>query len=168
MCCPSVAAVRMMHVISCQFSCHMLHWLVHNNHLQIHIPQSTIFTVEGGKTWTGENHFSPFTQCPGCSLESLALSGQLTTGCPTILDPLCFLLFCQLLLYKNKEVGWVLKNSGNLLHDRHRNFENRFRNSWDNWGQSWQLSIEIYIFMLSCQHWSAISESTFKILVPIK
>ena len=26
-------------------------------------------------------------------------------GCPTILDPLCFLLFCQLLLYQNTKVG---------------------------------------------------------------
>ena len=37
---------------------------------------------------------------------------------------------------KNAKVGGVLKNLGNLLHDRHKNFENWFRNSWDNWWQS--------------------------------
>ena len=47
-----------------------------------------------------------------------------------------FLLFCWLLLILISKVGIVLENSGNLLHDRHKNFENRFRNGLDNWGQS--------------------------------
>ena len=106
---------------------------------------------------------------------------QLTIGCPTILDPLCFLLFCQLLLYQNTKVGWVLKNAGNLLHDRHQNFENRFRNSWDNWGQSWQPLFRNLHFAIQrgrkiismikvatlISIISAISKSIFKILVPI-
>ena len=53
-----------------------------------------------------------------------SLHKQAFTGCPTILGPLCFLLFCQLLLYQNTKVGWVLKNSENLQHDRHQNFKN--------------------------------------------
>ena len=47
-----------------------------------------------------------------------------------------FLLFCWLLLILISKVGIVLENSGNLLHDRHKNFENQFRNGLDNWGQS--------------------------------
>ena len=58
------------------------------------------------------------------------------TGCPVKLFPLCNLLFCRLLLIQIAKVWTFLKNSENLLHDRHKNFENRFRNSWDNWGQS--------------------------------
>ena len=59
-----------------------------------------------------------------------------------------FLLFCWLLLILISKVGIVLENSGNLLHDRHKNFENWFRNGLDNWGQSchpsfWYLQIVI-------------------------
>ena len=50
-----------------------------------------------------------------------------------------FLLFWRLLLILHAKVGVVLKNSENLQHDRHKNFENRFRNGRDNWGQSFQL-----------------------------
>ena len=52
-----------------------------------------------------------------------------STGCPVKLFLLCNLLFCRLLLIQIAKVGTFLKNSGNLLHDRHKNFENRFRNS---------------------------------------
>ena len=58
------------------------------------------------------------------------------TGCLTKLSALGYLLFSRLLLIQIAKVGTVIKNSGNLLHDRHKNFENRFRNSWDHWGQS--------------------------------
>ena len=51
------------------------------------------------------------------------------TGCPAKLFTLGYLLFCGLLLMQIAKVGTFLKNSGNLLHDRHKNFENRFRNS---------------------------------------
>ena len=61
------------------------------------------------------------------------------TGCPVKLFLLCYLLFFPLLLIQIAKVGTFLKNSGNLLHDRHKNFENRIRNSWDNWGQSCHL-----------------------------
>ena len=46
------------------------------------------------------------------------------TGCPVKLFPLGYLLFCRLLLIRIAKVGTFLKNSGNLLHDRHKNFEN--------------------------------------------
>ena len=46
------------------------------------------------------------------------------TGCPVKLFPLGYLLFCCLLLMQIAKVGTFLKNSGNLLHDRHKNFEN--------------------------------------------
>ena len=55
-----------------------------------------------------------------------------STGCPAKLFTLGYLLFCGLLLMQIAKVGTFLKNSGNLLHDRHKNFENRFRNSLDN------------------------------------
>ena len=46
----------------------------------------------------------------------------------------------RLLLIPIAKVGVALKNSGNLLHHRHKNFENWFRNSLDTWGQSQHLS----------------------------
>jgi len=49
----------------------------------------------------------------------------------------------RLLLIQIAKVGVALKNSGNLLHYRHKNFENQFRNSWAEictWGQSRHLS----------------------------
>ena len=37
-----------------------------------------------------------------------------------------------------KYKSWVsFKNSGYLQHDRHKNFENWFRNSGEIWGQRW-------------------------------
>ena len=62
-----------------------------------------------------------------------------TTRCPVKLFPLGYFLFYRLLLMQIAKVGTFLKNSGNLLHDRHKNFENWFWNSWDNWGQSCHL-----------------------------
>ena len=41
------------------------------------------------------------------------------TWCPAKLFPLGYLLLCQLLLIQIAKVGTFLKNSGNLLHDRH-------------------------------------------------
>ena len=70
------------------------------------------------------------------------------TGCPTALGPLCFLLFCQFLLYQNTKIWWVLKNSGNLLSYWHQNFKNRWRNSWDNWHQRWHLSFRSWHFTI--------------------
>ena len=63
----------------------------------------------------------------------------LSTGCPAKLFTLGYLLFCRLLIMQNAKVGTFFKNLGNLLHDRHKNFEIRFRNSWDNWDQSCHL-----------------------------
>ena len=51
------------------------------------------------------------------------------TGCPAKLFTLGYLLFCRLLVMQNAKVGTFFKNLGNLLHDRHKNFEIRFRNS---------------------------------------
>ena len=67
-----------------------------------------------------------------------------TSICPAKLFPLGYLLFCRLLLMQIAKVGSFMKNSGNLLQDRHKNFENWFRNSWDNWGQSWHLQHRNY------------------------
>ena len=46
------------------------------------------------------------------------------TGCPVKLFLLGYLLFCRLLLMQIAKVGTFLKNSRNLLQDRHKNFEN--------------------------------------------
>ena len=48
----------------------------------------------------------------------------LHTECPAKLFPLGYLLFCRLLLMQIAKVGTFLKNSRNLLQDRHKNFEN--------------------------------------------
>ena len=63
--------------------------------------------------------------------------------------PVGYLFFCRLLLMQIAKSGTFLKNSGNLLHDRHKNFENRFRNSWDNWSQSWQPSFRNWHFAIT-------------------
>ena len=36
-------------------------------------------------------------------------------------------------IIKIQNVGGVLENSGNLQQDGHKNFENCFKNDWDNW-----------------------------------
>ena len=64
----------------------------------------------------------------GETLLAACLNGS-DTGCPKSQTSFCFLRFSQTKFIQNANVGGVLKNSGNLLHDRHKNFENRFRNS---------------------------------------
>ena len=58
-------------------------------------------------------------------------------------------LFALLSASTHAKVGTFLKNSGNLLQDRHKNFENWFRDSWDNWGQSWQPSFRNWHFAIT-------------------
>ena len=36
-------------------------------------------------------------------------------------------------IIKIQNVGGVSENSGNLQQDGHKNFENWFKNDWDNW-----------------------------------
>ena len=48
---------------------------------------------------------------------------------PAKLFTLGYLLFCRLLVMQNAKVRTFFKKLGNLLHDRHKNFEIRFRNS---------------------------------------
>ena len=81
----------------------------------------------------------------------------LDTGCPKSQTSFSFLPFSQTKFIQNANVGGVLKNSGNLLHDKHKNFENRFRNSWDNWGQSCLLS-QRYFFLTLCNSKISISK----------
>ena len=57
------------------------------------------------------------------SLAGLCIKHRFT-GCPAKLFLLGYLLFCQLLLMQIAKVGSFMKNSGNLLQDRHKNFEN--------------------------------------------
>ena len=52
------------------------------------------------------------------------VDAEMCTGCPAKLFTLGYLLFCGLQLMQIAKVGTFLKNSGDLLHDRHRNFEN--------------------------------------------
>ena len=65
-----------------------------------------------------------------------------------------------------------------MLPNRHQNFKNWFRNSWDNWRQSCHPQHQNYFFCLwgivkcqflndGCHLWPQISKSIFKILVPI-
>ena len=104
-------------------------WAVMQKKLSLAISYFVFHLLE----WRGpKSHFAS----PKIQIEIIRVL-KWQTGCPTILGPLCFLLFCQLLLYQNTKVGWVLQYSGNLLHDRHKNFENWFRISWDIWGQRW-------------------------------
>ena len=43
----------------------------------------------------------------------------------------------------------LFNSPGNLLHDSHKNFENWFRNSWDNWGKSWHPSFRNWHFTIT-------------------
>ena len=61
------------------------------------------------------------------------------TGCPTILAPLCFLLLSRVMEHVQRNFWPFFNSPGNLLYDSHKNFENWFRNSLDNWGQSCHL-----------------------------
>ena len=68
------------------------------------------------------------------------------TGCPISKFPLCFLSFSRVLEHIQRNFWHLFNSPGNLLHDSHKNFENWFRNSWDNWGQSWHLWHQNYFF----------------------
>ena len=52
-----------------------------------------------------------------------------------------FFLFLSITFFKIIQIQnvWeVSENSGNLQQDEHKNFQNWWRNAWDNWTQSWQ------------------------------
>ena len=108
----------------------------------------------GVQCWTARQHWSPGHRSPTEPDIMIIIINHdntmlVTTGCPVKLFQLCNLLFYRLLLIQIAKVGTFLKNSENLLHDRHKNFENRFRNSWDNWGQSWQPSFRNWHFAIT-------------------
>ena len=60
-----------------------------------------------------------------------------------------FLPFSWAKFIQNAKFGGVLKNSGYLLHDRHKNFENLFRITWDIRGQRWHPSFRNWHFTIS-------------------
>ena len=66
-------------------------------------------------------HLHQLTTKPGwgCCSSSLVI----TTGCPAKLFTLGYLFFCRLLLMQIAKSGTFLKNSGKLLHNRHKNLE---------------------------------------------
>ena len=55
-----------------------------------------------------------------CQLENMP---NICTGCPAKRFTLRYLFFCPLLLMQIAKSGTFLKNSGNLLHDRHKNLK---------------------------------------------
>ena len=59
--------------------------------------------------------------------------------------PTLFLSFSWVLEHVQRNF-WPLFNRPNLLHDSHKKFENWFRNSWDNWCQSWHPSFRNWQF----------------------
>ena len=56
------------------------------------------------------------------------LDSYVDTECPKSPSTLCFWHFFWTKLFQNVKVGDVLKNSGNLLHNSHKNFEIPSRN----------------------------------------
>ena len=78
----------------------------------------------------------PFSAFTSGSVLSVCV---LSTGCPTILAPLCFLLLYRVIEHVQRNFWPFFNSPGNLLYDSHKNFENWFRNSLDNWGQSCHL-----------------------------
>ena len=59
----------------------------------------------------------------------LSGNGYYRVSSKTVPTWLFALLLASTHIMQIAKVGTVLKNSGNLLCDRHKNFENRFRNS---------------------------------------
>ena len=60
-----------------------------------------------------------------------------------------FLLIFRVLEHVQRNFWPVFNSPGNLLHDSHKNFENWFKNSWDNWGQSWHPSFRNWHFAIT-------------------
>ena len=75
-----------------------------------------------------------------------------TTGC---LKTLFFFVIFLCSGARTEELLTFFNSPGNLLHYCHKNFENCFRNSWDNWGQSWNTKI---IFWTLCNSKMSISK----------
>ena len=78
------------------------------------------------------------------SFQCLNASLYKCTGCPILLGPLCFFVISLVLENLQRNFLPFFNSPGNLLHYSHKNFENWFRNSWDNWGQSWHLQHRNY------------------------
>ena len=92
------------------------------------------------KNWTRSSKIASEIFSVGFLFWVKKFCGFLTyTGCPISLSTLCFWHFSWTKLILNVKVEDVFKNSENLLHDCHKNFENPCRNGWYNWGQSWHL-----------------------------
>ena len=69
----------------------------------------------------------------------VTLAWTTNTGCPILLGPLCFFVISRVLEHLQRNFLPFFNSPGNLLHYSHKNFENWFRNSWDNLGQSCHL-----------------------------
>ena len=54
----------------------------------------------------------------------------------------CWVAITSFKCIQNVKVVYVLTNSGNLLHNEHKNFQNWLRNDRKNWDWSWQPSLE--------------------------
>ena len=65
------------------------------------------------------------------------------------IGPTLFLSFSRVLEPVQRNFWPLINSPGNLLHDSHKNFENWFRNSWDNWHQSWHPSFRNWHFAIS-------------------
>ena len=63
-----------------------------------------------------------------------------------IIGPTLFFVISQVLEHLQRNFLPFFNSPGNLLHYSHKNFENWFRNSWDNWGQSWHPSFWNWYF----------------------
>ena len=72
----------------------------------------------------------------GCSKVAIYFTMNFYAGCSTVIWRLLLILIAKL--------GVALKNLGNLLHYRHKDFENQLKNSWDTWGQSLHLQHRNY------------------------
>ena len=64
----------------------------------------------------------------------------LLQGVPQYCLHFVFLPFSWVLEHIQRNFWPFFDSPGNLLHDSHKNFENWFRNSLDNWHQSWHPS----------------------------
>ena len=66
-----------------------------------------------------------------------------------IIGPTLFFVISRVLEHLQRDFLPFFNSPGNLLHYSHKNFENWFRNSWDNWGQSWQPSFRNWHFAIT-------------------
>ena len=74
--------------------------------------------------------------------QNLRFVNLLCTGCPKKKGDPCLRAIEGTRIGLKTKVGRVLENSGNFLSNEHKNSPILWKNSWENWGQTWLPPLE--------------------------